>query len=280
MIVISAATGELGRLVVDNLLQRVPADDVAVAVRNPAKAAHLAATGVAVRYADYTEPVSLRSAFAGADRLLFISSSDVESGTRVQQHRNVVDAAGAAGVGAIAYTSGLGADVVDESVPVLGDHHVTERFIRDSGLALTILRNPIYSDFFINPQLQAAIETGEVTSSTQGRGMNTATRADLAEAAAAAILDPQSIGRAYNFTGRLWSFPELAEVLSEVSGRPVTYQEVDSDEGIVAFLGLGPVIRAGGFESQTPDLEQILGRPPTSLADAVAAAVRPTAADS
>jgi NAD(P)H dehydrogenase (quinone) len=157
---------------------------------------------------------------------------------------------------------------------------VTERFIRDSGLAHTILRNPIYSDFFINPQLQAAIETGEVTSSTQGRGMNTATRADLAEAAAAAILDPQSIGRAYNFTGRLWSFPELAEVLSEVSGRPVSYQEVDSDEGIVAFLGLGSVIRAGGFESQTPDLEQILGRPPTSLADAVAAAVRPTAADS
>jgi uncharacterized protein YbjT (DUF2867 family) len=97
VIVLSAATSELGRLVVDDLLHRVPPDDVAVAVRSPATAAQLAAAGVAVRSADYTDPGSLRTAFAGADRLLFISSSDVESVTRVHQHRTVVDVAVGAG---------------------------------------------------------------------------------------------------------------------------------------------------------------------------------------
>jgi NAD(P)H dehydrogenase (quinone) len=147
VIVVSAATGELGRLVVDDLLHRVPPDQVAVAVRSPAKAAQLAAAGVAVRSADYTNPGSLRTAFAGADRLLFISSSDVESGTRVHHAPQRRRRRRRGWVGAIAYTRGLGADVVDESVPVLGDHHVTERLLRDSGLAHTILRNPIYSDF-------------------------------------------------------------------------------------------------------------------------------------
>src|SRR5450759_1256773 len=132
MIVVTAATGEFGRLVVDSLVNRVPAGEVAVAVRNPGKAEDLAGRGVQIRFGEYDEPGSLREAFAGVDRLLFISSPDI--GAREDQHRNVVTAARDAGVGLLVYTSGLGADVIDEGV--LGEHHATELLIGDSGLCL------------------------------------------------------------------------------------------------------------------------------------------------
>lgn len=272
MIMVSAATGQLGRLVLDRLLDRVTVAEVAVAVRDPGKAADLAARGVQVRHGDYEDPATLRRAFDGADRLLFISSPDTESGTRAARHRGVVAAARDAGVEMIAYTSGLGADVVKEGV--LGEHHATERAIRDSGIPYTILRHPIYSDFFINPGLHAAVEAGELTSSSGGRGFNTAFRADLAEAAAVVLTGSGHIGRAYDFTGPLWTYPELAAVLSNVSGRTIRYREVDGDEGIMAMIG--PLVRSGGFELQTADLERVLDRPATSLNAAVAAALRPT----
>ena len=269
MIVVSAATGQYGRLVVAHLLQRVPATEVAVAVRNPASAADLAEGGGEVRHGDYDRPVSRRTAVAGADRLLYISGPQL--GARIPQHRNVVAAARDAGVRGVAYTSGLGADVVDEGV--LGEHHAGEQAVLRSGLSATVLRHPIYSDFFVNPGLAAAIETGELTSSTRGRGLNTATRADLAEAAAVVLTDEDRFGRAYDFTGRLWTYPQLAAVLTEVSGRTVVHRDVDEDEGVIDLLGIGPFIRAGGFERQTGDLEAVLGHPPTGLEDAVATAL-------
>ena len=266
MYVISAATGEFGRLVVDRLLERVPAADVAVAVRHRARADDLAQRGIEVRYGDYDQPASLRAAYQGATRLLFISSPDIGP-SRLVQHRNVLDAARDAAVGSVIYTSGLGADVVDEGV--LGEHHTTEAALVDSGLPYTILRHPIYSDFFINPTLQAAMEAGEITSSTGGRGLNTATRADLAEAAAEVLTSTGQEAEAYDFTGRLWTYPELAAVLTGLRGGPVAYREVDHDEGIIDMLGIGPLIRSGGFERQTGDLEQVLGHLPMSLPDAV-----------
>jgi len=270
MIVVSAATGEFGRLVVSRLLERLPASEIAVAVRNPARAQHLAERGVDVRLGDYDRPESLLTAFSGADRLLFISSS--MSDDRVVQHRGVVEAARVAEVGGIVYTSGLGADFVDEGV--LGEHHATEQAIVDSGLPCTLLRHPIYSDFFINSELSQAIEAGEIVSSTGGRGLNTATRADLAEAAANVLTGPEHLRRTYDFTGRLWTYPQLAAVLTDMVGRTVVYRDVDEDEGIVGILGLGPVIRSGAFERQTGDLEHVLGRPAASLEDAVATALR------
>ncbi|MFG1813583.1 NAD(P)H-binding protein [Kribbella sp. NPDC049174] len=267
MILVTGATGILGRLVVDRLLDRLPATDVAVIVRDPDQAAEVAARGVDVRRGDYDDPDGLRAAFAGAGTVLFISAPVTVSG-RLEQHRNVVRAAAAAEVGRIAYTSGLGADFVDEGV--LGEHHQTEEWIAESGLPAVILRHPIYSELYINPGLQTAIEAGELTSSTGGRGLNTATRADLAEAAAAAVTATE-VSATYNFTGSVWTYPELAEVLGEVSGRPVAYREVESEEG---FLGaLAEVIRAGGFEVQTDDLERLLGRPPMSLRGTVLAAL-------
>lgn len=268
MILISAATGEYGRLVVDGLLGRVPAAEVAVAVRNPGSAADMSARGVDVRYSDYDDLPSLRAAFRGVDALLFISAPVTDSG-RLEQHHNVVTAAKDADVGMLAYTSGLGADFVDEGV--LGEHHQTEQWIIESGLPYALLRHPIYSEMYLNAGLHAAIEAGEITSSTRGRGLNTATRADLAQAAAAVLTAPNGSSITYNFTGPLWTYPLLAEVLSEVSGRPVVYREADDEQG---FLGmLAEVVRYGGFEVQTDDLQRVLGRPAMSLRESVVAAL-------
>ena len=269
MIVVSAATGEFGRLVVDQLLDRMPASEVAVAVRNVHKAADLADRGVQVRHGDYDRTDTLRQAFDGADRLLFISAPDGNE-RRTLQHQNVVDAAGVAGVGRLLYTSALGADVIDEGG--LADHHATERAVRESGLSYTILRQPIYSEWFIYPGLREVISNGTLTSSTGGRGMNTALRADLAEAAANLLTSHDRLGEGYNFTGRRWTFDELAQVLSEISGRQITCQEVGDDEGIMTMIG--PAVREGAFEVQTEDLERVLGHPSTSLRTAVAAALR------
>lgn len=269
MIVVSAATGEFGRLVVDQLLDRVPARQIAVAVRDVHKAADLADRGVQLRHGDYERTDTLRQAFDGADRLLFISAPD-QNDERVLQHQNVVDAAGVAGVGRLLYTSALGADVVDEGG--LADHHATERAIRESGLPYTILRHPIYSEWFIHSGLREPIKTGHLTSSAGGRGMNTALRTDLAEAAAVLLTSRDQLDEGYNFTGRRWTFDELAQVLSEISGRLITCQEVDEDEGIMTMIG--PAVRAGAFEFSTVDLERVLGHPSTSLRNAVTAALR------
>lgn len=273
MILISAATGAFGRLVLDRLLERVPAAEVAVAVRDVAKAGDMSARGVDVRPGDYDDPTSLRRAFVGADTLLFISSPDIASGHRVDQHRRVIDAARDAGVTTVVYTSGLGANFMDEGV--LGEHHATELALAASGVPHTVLRHPIYSEFFLNPGLLAAVEAGELTSSTNGRGMNTATRDDLAEAAAV-VLTESTRAASYDFTGLLWTYPELAHVLSEISGRPVRYREADGDEGFMTMIG--PAIRSGAFELQTGDLASVLGRPPASLRDVVAGAVGHAAA--
>lgn len=273
MIIVSAATGQFGRLAVDRVLDRVPATEVAVVVRDVTKAHDMVVRGVDVRHADYDDSSSLRGAFDGADALLFISSPDIDSGQRVEQHRRVIQAAGDANVTRIVYTSGLGADVVEEGV--LGEHHATELLLAESGVLHTVLRHPIYSEFFLNPGLLAAVEAGELTSSTNGRGMNTATRADLAEAAAVVLTESASAD-SYDFTGVLWTYPELATVLSDISGRPVRYREVDGDEGFMTMIG--PAIRSGAFELQTGDLQRVLERPPASLRSVVAGAVRHSAA--
>ena len=188
------------------------------------------------------------------------------------QHRNVIAAARAANVGLLVYTSAGGADVSDEGG--LADHHDTEAAIIDSGVSYTMLRHPFYSELFIHSGLQVAVADGRLTSSTGGRALNTATRADLAEAAAAILSSDGHANRGYDFTGRLWTYPQLADVLSAITGQTINYHETGVDEGMMEMIG--PAIRAGVLERQTEDLEQILGRPATSLRDAVAAALRAT----
>ncbi|MFD0731307.1 NAD(P)H-binding protein [Planotetraspora mira] len=270
MIVISAASGALGRLVVDHLSARVSPGRIVAAVRDPGRAADLAERGIRVRRGDYDDTASLHDAFEGAGRLLLISSPELDPARRVPQHLAAVKAAKDVGVGAIAYTSVLGADTGGAGVAAA--HHATEQAILDSGLPYTMLRNPFYGEAFINPGLRAAVTAGELAGGTGGRGLNTAFRADLAEAAANVLTGDGHLGLAYDLTGPLWTYPQLAETLTEVSGTPVAHREdPDSVAGPLAWLH--GQVRAGALETQTEDLSRVLGRPATTLRAAVVRAL-------
>ncbi|MFB9472506.1 NAD(P)H-binding protein [Nonomuraea salmonea] len=242
MIAISAASGALGRLVIQAVRARA---EVVAVVRDPGRAPE----GVPVRRGDYDDPASLREAFQGADRLLLISSPELDTARRIRQHLNAVTAAKEAGVGAIVFTSFLGADTV--ATGLTEAYHTTEQAILDSGLPYTLLRHPFYSDAFV-PQ----VSNGEITSNTAGRGLNTAFRSDLAEAAANVLTGEGHDGHAYDFTGPLWSYPEVAEALN------VTYREAP-DSGPMSWISAQ--VRTGALERQTPDLERVLGRPAETI---------------
>ncbi|SCE36108.1 NAD(P)H dehydrogenase (quinone) [Streptomyces sp. DfronAA-171] len=263
MIVVTAAAGQYGRLVVEGLLARgVP---VAAVVRRPERAAGLAASGAEVRYGDYDDADSLRAAFTGAERLLLVSSPELETGRRVAQHATAVDAARAAGVGLLAYTSFLGADARAEGMTAA--HHATERHIEASGLPYTLLRHPFHSDTFLHTGLREAVAAGVLEDGTGGRGLNTASRADLAEAAVRVLTGERALP-AYDLTGAPWTYRQLAGTLTRVSGAPVAYTERASPvPGPAGWLD--GQIRAGALEHWTDDLADLLGRPPTSLEEAV-----------
>ncbi|HWO68798.1 MAG TPA: NAD(P)H-binding protein [Umezawaea sp.] len=244
MIVVTAASGALGRLVTERLVGRA---EVVAVVRDPARAPE----GVPVRRGDYNDPSSLRAAFEGASRVLLISSPELDPVVRQVQHLNVIAAARDAGVDGIAYTSFLGAGT--GAAGVAEAHHATEEAIRDSGLPFTMLRHPFYSDAFV-PRWSG----GELTSSTGGRGLNTAFRSDLADAAATVLLGGEHLGRAYDFTGPLWTYPDLASALG------LSYREVP-DAGPGPMSWINSRVRAGALEYQSADLAQVLGRPPESV---------------
>ncbi len=182
MIVVTAATGQLGRLVVEDLLTRVPADTIVAAVRAPAKAADLAERGVQVREADYDRPETLTAALDGADKVLLISGSDV--GRRIPQHQAVVDAATKAGVSLLAYTSAPRADTTPLAVGP--EHKATEEAIKASGLTYSILRNGWYNENYVQTAQQAAA-TGTLLGSARDGRVASASRADFAAAAATVL---------------------------------------------------------------------------------------------
>lgn len=248
MIAISAASGALGRLVISNLRTRA---DVTAVVRDLERAPD----GVPARRGDYDDPASLREAFDGADRLLLISSPELDPARRIRQHLAAVAAAEEVGVGAVIFTSFLGAGTA--ATGMTEAYHATEQAILDSGLPYTMLRHPFYSDAFV-----PRISDGEITGSTGGRGLNTAFRSDLAEAAANVLTDEGHLGRAYDFTGPLWTHPEVAEAAG------VRYREVP-DDGPGPMSWISAQVRAGALELQTPDLERVLGRPARTVVSEV-----------
>jgi NAD(P)H dehydrogenase (quinone) len=269
MIVVTGVTGKLGGIVAKNLLTRVPPTDLVAVARTPQKAAALADQGVEVRAGDYEDPESLRAAFAGADVLLFVSSPDITPGTRVRQHGNVVDAARAAGIGRVVYTSAIGAQ---NGVGFLADHTATEALLRESGVPHTLLRNTFYMEALVNPGLRSAVESGELLAADGGKPVNFATIADLALAASAALTGTDHDGVVYEVRGPLWTVPDLARTLGEVSGRPVTYRAVPADDlGPAAFVH--ELIASSLFSEPSDDLEKLLGRPATGLREAVVAAL-------
>ncbi|MEV4348093.1 SDR family oxidoreductase [Actinoplanes sp. NPDC049596] len=275
-IVVTGATGHLGRLAIESLLAKgVPATDIVGLGRQVDKIADL---GVTVKKVSYDDPEGLRAAFEGADKLLFISGSEV--GKRIQQHTNIVSAAVAAKVGQIVYTSAPKADSTD--MKLAGEHAVTEKLIKDSGLPYVILRNSWYIE---NYPVDQAVEQGLVGASGDGK-LSLATRADYAEAAAAVLATDGHEGRTYELGGEALTKAELAAEISRQTGRPVTYTDLSLEKYTELLLGAGlprefaevlaDVDRAtaeGALLVPRDDLENLLGRPVTPVATAIKAAI-------
>ncbi|MFF2547130.1 SDR family oxidoreductase [Kitasatospora sp. NPDC058063] len=280
MYVVTGATGQLGRLVVEGLLAQVPASEVAVAVRSAEKAADLAARGVTVRVVDYDKPETLAGAFAGGDRVLLISGSEV--GRRIPQHRAVVEAAKAAGVALLAYTSIPGA----ATFRLADEHKATEELILASGLPHAFLRNGWYTENYLG-DVAGTVARGVVLGSAgQGR-VATAPRADYAAAAVAVLVGEGHRGEVYELSGdAAWSLPELAAELAKASGRPVEHRDVTPAEHLDALVGAGlpqgfaealvdvdAGIARGELAGTPGDLARLIGRPTVPLAESVRAAL-------
>ncbi|MFJ2776434.1 MULTISPECIES: SDR family oxidoreductase [unclassified Kitasatospora] len=281
MYVVTGATGQLGRLVVEGLLAKVPASEVAVAVRSAGKAADLAERGVTVRVVDYDRPESLAGAFAAGDRVLLISGSEV--GRRIPQHRAVVDAARAAGVALLAYTSAPGA----ATFRLADEHKETEALIRESGLPFTLLRNGWYTENYLG-DAAGTVDRGVVIGSAgQGRVAG-ATRRDYADAAVAVLVGEGHENAVYELSGdAAWSLAELAAAFAQASGKPVEYREVAPAEHLEVLVGAGlpqgfaeilvdvdAGIARGELAGTPGDLARLTGRPTVPLAESVSAALR------
>lgn len=279
MIVVTGATGQLGRLVIENLLEKVAATEITAVARDPAKAAEFAARGIQLRTADYNEPATLNAAFTGADKLLLISGNDPLRSA--DQHAAAIAAATRAGVGLLAYTSLVKADTI--SIKPAISHRLTEPLIRASGVPFTLLRNGMYTDHF-TAQLRQAAATGLLVGSVGDARMATATRADLAAAAAAVLTSDGHENTVYELTGdTAWNYPELVAALSKAAERDIEYRGVTIEEHIELFAANGVPrtiaeyfgdtyrgVAAGELAETTTDLRTLLGRPTTPLPEAVA----------
>ncbi|MEI5102210.1 SDR family oxidoreductase [Streptomyces sp. PmtG] len=282
-IVVTGATGHLGRLVVEGLLAAgVPAGQVAAVVRNKEKAAGLAARGVELRIADYSEPKTLAGAFAAGDRVLLVSGSEV--GRRVPQHRAVIDAARAAGVAHLVYTGILGGP--DADFDLAAEHKETERAILDSGLPHTFLRNGWYHENYTE-HLAPVLEHGAVVGSAGSGRVASAARADYAAAAVAVLTGEGHEGRAYELSGDVaWSLPEYAAEVARQSGKAVAYADVPPAEHLAVLTGAGlpepmaallvdvdAAVGRGRLAGTSGDLARLIGRPTTPLAAAITTAL-------
>ena len=234
MIVITGATGQLGRLVITELLKSLAADQIVAAVRTPHKAKDLASLGVQVREADYDRPDTLIPAFAGASRVLLISSSEV--GRRVSQHQAAVDAAKGAGVELLAYTSVLRAGT--SPLALAAEHRETEAAIQASGVPYVFLRNGWYNENHA-AAIPAAIEHGALLGAAGDGRIASASRADYAEAAAKTLLTPRP-ERVYELAGDTsYTLGELAASISEKSGKTVVYNNLTEADYRSALLDAG-----------------------------------------
>ncbi|QEV19585.1 SDR family oxidoreductase [Streptomyces alboniger] len=283
-LVITGATGHLGRLVIEGLLTAgVPAGEIAAVVRDKDRAADLAERGVELRAADYNAPETLRGAFAAGDRVLLVSSSEV--GRRVAQHGAVVDAAREAGVALLAYTSILGGP--DADFDLAAEHKVTERLIVESGLPYTFLRNGWYHENYTE-HLAPVLEHGTVIASAGEGRVASAARADYAAAAVAVLTGEGHEGKAYELSGDVaWSMAEYAAEVAAQSGKGISYTDVPAERHLAVLTGAGvpepmaailvdvdAAVGRGRLAGTTGDLARLIGRPTTPLADAVSAGLR------
>ncbi|MPV36182.1 SDR family oxidoreductase [Georgenia subflava] len=278
---VTGASGHLGRLVVENLLAKgVAAGDLVAVARTTEKVADLAERGVVVREGDYDRAETLATALAGVDRLLLVSASEV--GKRLPQHTAVIEAAVAAGVGRIAYTSVLRAD--DTTLVLAPEHQATEEAIASSGLPHTLLRNGWYTENYTE-QLPTYLAAGVIAHAAGDGRIAAATRADLAEAAAVALLEDRDERVVHELAGPAFTYADLAAAITEVTGTEIAAKDLPTaelsavltgaglDEGTAGFLvAVEGNIVAGELDGDPADLEKLLGRPATTLVDAVRAA--------
>jgi NAD(P)H dehydrogenase (quinone) len=282
MIIVTGATGQLGRLVIANLLKTTPAAQIVAAVRDVAKAADLAAQGVQVRRADYTDPASLDAALQGATKVLLISSNDL--GQRVAQHRNVIDAAARAKVALLAYTSVLHAD--RSTLALAAEHRETEDAVRASGLNYSLLRNGWYVENYTG-SLGGAIAHGALAGAAAEGRIAAAARAEYAEAAAVVLASTGPVEQIYELAGdTAFTLGELAAEVSRQIGTPLPFHNLTQQEYLGMLLGVGlpaPLAELladsdaqaakGALDDSSGVLGKLIGRPTISLAAAVKAAL-------
>jgi NAD(P)H dehydrogenase (quinone) len=282
-IVVTGATGHLGHLAVEALLERgVPAVEITATGRNIDALADLAARGVTLRHADYNDPASLKNAFADADKVLLVSSSEV--GQRAPQHRNVLDVIRETGVSLLAYTSIPNAE--HNQILLAAEHKVTEGYIRDSGLPYVFLRNCWYTENYTD-QLPVVLQHGVVLGAAGEGRVSAVPRADYAAAAAVVLTEDGHAGRIYELGGDdAFTMTEYAAEVSRQVGKPITYHDLPAQEyadtlakfgvaepmaGVLADADAG--VARGDLLVTTGDLSRLIGRPTTALSTAIAAAL-------
>jgi len=282
-ILVTAAGGQLGHLVIDALLDRgVAPGDIVAGARTTSKVADLEARGVRVASLDYTEPETVTAALDGVDTVLLISGS--EPGLRYEGHKNVIDAAAAAGVAKLVYTSLAHADAID--FVLAPEHKATEEYLAASGVAAVVLRNNWYTENYTPDALRAA-ETGVIAASVGDGLVAAASRADYAEAAAVVLTEDGHLGRTYELSGdTAVSYADLAAAAAQALGRDVAYVPVSReqfeaalaesglDAGTIGFVAeMEDGIARGVLADADPTLARLIGRPTTPVADGLRAAV-------
>ncbi|MFF8979321.1 SDR family oxidoreductase [Streptomyces cellulosae] len=281
-IVVTGASGKLGRHVVEQLLEKVPAGQVTAVVRSPEKVADLAERGVRVAAADYNAPETFDGLFAAGDKVLLISGNEFDRG-RVRQHSVVIDAAKAAGVALLAYTSAPGS----LTAALADDHRDTERALLDSGVPYVLLRNGWYHENYTENLAPVLEHDAVVAAAGEGR-VSSASRADYAAAAVAVLTGEGHENTTYELGGdEAWSFAEYAAELSRQTGREIVYNPVTTEaltgiltgaglpEPVAAtFAGVDAAIAKGELVVDSGDLSRLIGRPTTPLAEAIAAALK------
>ncbi|GAA1830061.1 NAD(P)H-binding protein [Agromyces salentinus] len=276
-ILVTAASGQLGRLVLDALLTRGAEPSTIVAgARDTSKLADVEARGIRTVELDYAKPDTIAAALDGVDTVLLVSGSEV--GQRVAQHRNVVDAAKAAGVAKLVYTSAPNATTAE--YPLAPEHKATEEAIAESGVPAVIVRNNWYIENYAADVARAAASGVIVASAGEGR-ITGATRADLADAAAVVLLEDGHVGEVYELSGdEAFGFAELAAAASAISGREVAYTPLTSEQHVAALQGAGLDAGTAGFvaaidegiargvlDVPTGGVSRLTGRPATPLVD-------------
>jgi NAD(P)H dehydrogenase (quinone) len=284
-IVVTGATGQLGRLTVEALLRRgIPAAQIIATGRNVAAIKDLAERGVVVREADFAAPDSLAAAFAGADKLLLISAS-IPVEQRLANHRRAIDAALAAGVSLVAYTSMTRADTA--TTILAATHRATEEYLRERKVPSVLLRNSWYLENY-TVQLPVVLQHGAFIGSAGEGAVSAASRADYAEAAAAVLSAEGHTGKVYELGGdAAFTLAELTAAVSAAVGKPIAYTDLPVEEFAEALTSAGvPAevahaladadrgLRRGELFTDSGDLSRLIERPTTSLADAIADALR------